>query len=189
MFLRILSIVIVFILGPWLIFHSLLFSFLNLIPCDLQSGLPKSGTEWPWIGCNSLLWRPNPWGMGLLLCRDCVLLGPQPSVDASWQILWAQGKWSVSRSVVSCLTLCDPMGYSLCPWDFLSKNTGVGCHSLLQECSRPRCPALHADSLPAEPPGKPRFTTTCMILVSSFQLDPVILKAVSFWLTTLVKFF
>ena len=34
----------------------------------------------------------------------------------------------------SCLTLCDPMEPTrlLCPWDFPSKNTGVGCHFLLQ---------------------------------------------------------
>ena len=31
----------------------------------------------------------------------------------------------------SCLTLCDPTRL-LCPWDFLGKNTGAGCLSLLQ---------------------------------------------------------
>ena len=34
--------------------------------------------------------------------------------------------------VQSCLTLCDPMDSILprliCPWDFLGKSTGVGCH-------------------------------------------------------------
>ena len=30
----------------------------------------------------------------------------------------------------SCPTLCDPM--LLCPWDSPGKNTGVGCHALLQ---------------------------------------------------------
>ena len=30
-------------------------------------------------------------------------------------------------------TLCDPMDTRLlCPWDFLGKSTGVGCHFLLQ---------------------------------------------------------
>ena len=29
----------------------------------------------------------------------------------------------------SCPILCDPM---VCPWNSLGKNTGVGCHSLLQ---------------------------------------------------------
>ena len=36
----------------------------------------------------------------------------------------------------SCPTLCDPMDYRpprrLCPWGSLGKNTGVGCHALLQ---------------------------------------------------------
>ena len=32
-----------------------------------------------------------------------------------------------------CLTLSDPMNCGLlCPWDFPGKNTGVGCHFLLQ---------------------------------------------------------
>ena len=35
----------------------------------------------------------------------------------------------------SCLTLCNPMDLSQldsCPWNFPGKNTGVGCHFLLQ---------------------------------------------------------
>ena len=32
----------------------------------------------------------------------------------------------------SCLTLCDPMDYSLCPWNSPGKDTRVGSHSLLQ---------------------------------------------------------
>ena len=66
----------------------------------------------------------------------------------------------------------------LCPWDSPGKNTGVGCHVLLQgifwtwqeywsglPCPspgdlldpgiEPESPALQADSLPPEPPGKP----------------------------------
>ena len=35
-----------------------------------------------------------------------------------------------------CPTLCDPHGLQptrlLCPWDFPGKDTGVGCHFLLQ---------------------------------------------------------
>ena len=31
----------------------------------------------------------------------------------------------------SCLTLCDPMNCSLCPWNSPGKNTGVGSHSFL----------------------------------------------------------
>ena len=48
----------------------------------------------------------------------------------------------------------------LCPWDFPGKNTGVGCHSLLQgifltqDPGDPGSPALQTGSLLAEPPGK-----------------------------------
>ena len=67
----------------------------------------------------------------------------------------------------SCLTQCNPMDCSppgfLCPWDSPGKNTGVGCHALLQgdlpdrgiEPASPVTPALQAVSLLAETPGKP----------------------------------
>ena len=60
-----------------------------------------------------------------------------------------------------CLTLCDPVDYSppgsICPWNFLGKNAGVGSHSLLQgnlpdPGTEPGFPALRVD-LPSEPPG------------------------------------
>ena len=51
----------------------------------------------------------------------------------------------------------------LCPCNFLGKNTGMGCHFLLQEIfptqglelASPVFTALQADSLPTEPSGKP----------------------------------
>ena len=64
-----------------------------------------------------------------------------------------------------CLTLCDPMDCS--PPGFSvhgilrGKNTGVGSHSLYDPEDLPdpgiksKYPALQADSLPSEPPGKP----------------------------------
>ena len=43
---------------------------------------------------------------------------------------------AAAKSLQSCLTLCDPIDSSPpgspCPWDSPSKNTGVGCHFLLQ---------------------------------------------------------
>ena len=45
-------------------------------------------------------------------------------------------------------------------------NTGVGCHSLLQEIFlthvEPRSPALQADSLSSEPLGKPQNSSKCV---------------------------
>ena len=62
-----------------------------------------------------------------------------------------------------CLTLCDPHVLRptrlLFPWDSPGKNTGMGCHALLQgifptqELNQGL--PLQADSLPAELPGKP----------------------------------
>ena len=64
----------------------------------------------------------------------------------------------------SCLILCDlldcsPPGSSV-HGDSPGKNTGVGCHSLLQGIhpgTKPRSQALQADSLLCEPPGKSKF--------------------------------
>ena len=40
----------------------------------------------------------------------------------------------ISEVAQLCLTPCDPMGPArlLRPWNFPGKNTGVGCHFLLQ---------------------------------------------------------
>ena len=72
------------------------------------------------------------------------------------------------KSFQSCPTFCDPRHYTnslLYPWDFLGKNTGVGCHFILQGIfptqgsnSRLLC-LLHwqVNSLLLAPPGKPPF--------------------------------
>ena len=57
---------------------------------------------------------------------------------------------------------CSPPGSSVYG-DSPGKNTGVGCHALLQgifptQGSNPRSPALQVDSLLSEPPGKPKNT-------------------------------
>ena len=51
----------------------------------------------------------------------------------------------------------------LCPWDFLGKNTTVGCHALLQgnlpdPGIEPRSPTLQADSLPLSHQGSPMMS-------------------------------
>ena len=73
----------------------------------------------------------------------------------------------VSEVSQSCPTLWDLRDYSLPgssihPWDLLGKNTGVGCHFLLQgnlpnPGIEPASSALQADSLQSEPSEKPLF--------------------------------
>ena len=62
----------------------------------------------------------------------------------------------------------------LCPWDFLGKNIGVGCHSLLHEIfptqgSNPGLLRWQADSLPSMLPGKPKedFCYCCCSVTQS----------------------
>ena len=68
--------------------------------------------------------------------------------------LGPQDGWIVAQL---SLTLCDPTDCSppglLCPWDSPGKNTGMG--GILFSRGFLRSPALEADSLPSEPPGKP----------------------------------
>ena len=66
----------------------------------------------------------------------------------------------------SCPTLCNPMDrawWAAVHGDSPGKNTRVDCHALLQGILpisgiKPRSPELQADSLPSEPPGKPKDT-------------------------------
>ena len=77
-----------------------------------------------------------------------------------------------AKSLQSGPTLCSPMDCSLlcrlcrllCPWDSSGKNTGVGCHVLLQGIFLtqksnlglpPLSPALQAHSLPLSHQGSP----------------------------------
>ena len=67
---------------------------------------------------------------------------------------------SESHSAMSPFATPWTMPYS--PWDSPGQNTGVGSLYLLQNLPnpgiKPRSPALEVDSLPTEPPGKPKNT-------------------------------
>ena len=82
----------------------------------------------------------------LLICLftlACNIQG-EPKVKVSVIQLWPRGLQSARL---------------LCPWDSPGKNTGVGSPSpgdLPHPGIEPRSPALQADSLPSEPPGKPK---------------------------------
>ena len=70
---------------------------------------------------------------------------------------------AAAKLLQSCPTLCDPIDSSPPgsphPWDSPGKNTGVGCHFLLQ-CTKVKsesevtqsCPTLH-DPMDCSPPG------------------------------------
>ena len=71
-----------------------------------------------------------------------------------------------AKLIRSCLTLCNPMDCNLpgssVPRDSLGRNTGVGCHFLLQgifltQGSNPGLLHWQVGSLPLMPPGKPSF--------------------------------
>ena len=81
---------------------------------------------------------------------------------------------SESRSHVS-----KPLHELYSPWNSQVQNTGVGRLSLLQEIfptqgSGLRSPALQADSLPAEPPGKYKNTRVAEVKVEVAQLCPTL---------------
>ena len=74
---------------------------------------------------------------------------------------------------------CSLPGSSV-PGDSLGKNTGVGCYLILPPLgdlpnprTKPRSPALQADSLPSEPPGKHRFQFSSSLIVIEFNIFTV----------------
>ena len=58
------------------------------------------------------------------ICKD--FISKQGHIQRLWVDMTLKVKLLVTQS---CLTLCNRMVY---PWNSLGKNTGVGCHSLLQ---------------------------------------------------------
>ena len=100
-------------------------------------------------------------------------LGNSAQFAVNLRLLWKkkslckkETKPAAENSCVLCLVAqsspalydprdCSPPGSSV-HGDSPGKNTGVGCHTFLQGSSQPRSPTLQADSLPSEPPGKPK---------------------------------
>ena len=78
------------------------------------------------------------------------------------QFFWVSPMYAASALLQSCLTLCDPRRHPTRvphPWDSPGKNTGVGCHFLLQ-CMKVKgeseiaqsCPTL-SDPMNCRSPG------------------------------------
>ena len=74
-------------------------------------------------------------------------------------LIESQVKLRKHACVPSCVWLCStPWSVAhrlLCPWDFPGKNTGTGCHSLLQGVFPTASPVLAGGFFTTEPPGKP----------------------------------
>ena len=77
----------------------------------------------------------------------------------------------MSNSFVTPWTVAPPR--LLCPWDFPGKNTGIGCHFLLQgffltqgsnQCLHVSC--IEGRFFTTEPPGKLIFVFLCLISLS-----------------------
>ena len=128
---------------------SSVFPALSLPVAFVVYGAQVSKNQDDLVSANSFLAFQFPTALGYFLCVSlCVL----------------------SLVAQSCLTLCDPVDCSPPGFpvhgDSPYKNTGVGCHALLQgifltQGLNPRSPALQADSLLAELPGKP---CVCLLL-------------------------
>ena len=135
------------------------------------------------VGLSACLPCPPHLLTGRICIAQLLRKHSSPSEHRLWVIyakyislFWGRGNqgddtrnYSVSGCSVtqSCLTLCDPMDCSppgsSVHGDSPGKNTGAGCHILLQEIYAtqgsnphlPVSPALQVDSLPTKPPGKP----------------------------------
>ena len=60
-------------------------------------------------------------------------------------------KWNKGKITQSCPTVCDPMD-----WILQARILEWVAFPFSRDLPQPRSPALKADSLPAEPPGKPK---------------------------------
>ena len=113
-------------------------------------------------GTGSCLGTFKLWDMGHLSCsvlRPLYTLGHIDMLSVSVY---------VCAHSLSCVWLLQPHGLQparlLCPWDFPGKNTGVGCHFLLQgifptQGSNLRLLYWQADSLPHSHLGSHTFCT------------------------------
>ena len=117
-------------------------------------GLPLVFPLLPAVGSDTKVSSSEREGMGALWEIHAWLQRGDKSLyqrlSEGRQVTVREGSWGcvLSHSVVS-----DSVPQGLCParllihGDSLGKNTGVGCHALLQVF------ALQVDSLPSEPPG------------------------------------
>ena len=131
-------------------------------PPRLSAGRRESGSQRPWLGEAA----SQPEGSSVCAQKAPARLGKNSNVLTNQEV----------KVVQLCLTLCDPMNYTVHGilqarilewWPFPSPgdlpNPGI----------KPSSPALQADSLPAEPKGKPKNTGVGSLFPSPGDLpDP-----------------
>ena len=80
----------------------------------------------------------------------------------------------------SCQTLCDPTDYSppgtSVHGESLGKKISVDCQAFLQRIFQSRSPALKADSLSSEVPGKPQSDYTPIKLIKKIKNKCIVQK-------------
>ena len=131
-----------------LLCNSLQFATFCSLPCSSVHGISQA---------KILEWVVIPFSRGSPQPRDLTSLS---CTAGDFLLLSHQASPMKVKAAQSCLTLGPHGLYS--PWNFPGQNTGVGSLSLLQgifptQGSNPGFP-LQADSLPAEPQGKPKNT-------------------------------
>ena len=138
--------------------HSLLRCTYGARPSGFQTQLHHWPTVSPWIF--------NLIDLSLPICKMGVATLPTKWCYCENRIVLV--KWSESRSVMSSFLQHRGLYPTtlLCPWNSPGKNIGGGCKTstgnLPNPRVEPRSPALQADSLPSEPPGK--TTSICKML-------------------------
>ena len=78
------------------------------------------------------------------------LAGGFSTISTTWEVPQCPAAAAAAKSLQSCPTLCDPIDGcppGSCPWDSPGKNTGVGCHFLLQ-CIKVKSESEVAQSCP-----------------------------------------
>ena len=99
----------------------------------VRKWLQSKDEVWWWLGLRWEQWRQSKMNRcdlctgsesrGLVLGNNCM---------DGVAVYLSEGYKVKVLAAQSCLTLCNPMDCSLCPWDSPGKYTGGGCHFLLQ---------------------------------------------------------
>ena len=111
-----------------------------------------SNSNYLWVQSISLLYSLSTVNQVIISATISVLnTNSLMAIPKHTLIIWPQWestshplRWLCvcAKSLQWCLILCDPTDCTsarlLCPWDFPGKNTGVGCHLLLQGSSQLR---------------------------------------------------